>query len=61
MFVFRRLHRMQEAAKAAQTERAALQLAERRLIEERRKRNALEQQLHAEQKQRRQTEERAAR
>lgn len=52
---------MQESQKAAQTDRQAMQLTERRLIEERRKRNALESQLHAEQKQRRTIEERAAR
>lgn len=52
---------MQESLKTAQTERQALHQAERRLIEERRKRSALDSQLQAEQKQRRTIEERAAR
>lgn len=60
-FSYCRLQRMQESLKTAQTERQALHQAERRLIEERRKRSALDSQLQAEQKQRRTIEERAAR
>lgn len=57
---FCRVQRLQESLKAAQTERQALHQSERRLIEERRKRSALDSQLQAEQKQRRTIEERAA-